>query len=55
MAYLGALLSFSYAFLIFALTSEAQSEWLRVLGFTGAFWMAVAGALQGWMAARRYE
>lgn len=52
MAYFGALLSFAYAFLIFGLTSEAESEWLRVLGFTGAFWMAVAGAFQGWAASR---
>lgn len=47
-----ALFSFSYALLIFALVGEAQSDWLRFLGFAAGCWLVIAGALAGWAAAR---
>lgn len=44
----GILYAFSYAFLIFGLSAEADTDWLRVLGFVAASYMALAGALAGW-------
>lgn len=45
---LALLFAFGYAFLIFGLSAEADSNWLRVLGFVAASYMALAGALAGW-------
>lgn len=41
-----------YAILIFALAGEAESGWLRVLGFAAAAFLTVIGALAGWAKAR---
>lgn len=47
-----AVFSFAYAFLIFGLVNEAQSDWLRVLGFVAGTYLVIAGAIAGWQAAR---
>jgi hypothetical protein len=43
-----AFFSFSYALIIFGLVGEADTDWLRVIGFIAASWMAIAGAISGW-------
>lgn len=45
---IAAFFSFSYALIIFALVGEADSDWLRIVGFIAASWMAFAGAIAGW-------
>ena len=47
-----AVFAFMYAILTFVLAGEADTEWLRVLGFAAGTWMAFAGAIAGWQAAR---
>lgn len=47
-----AVFAFMYAILTFVLAGEAQSDWLRILGFAAGSWMAFAGAITGWQAAR---
>ena len=47
-----AVFAFAYAFLIYGLVNEADSAWLRVLGFVAGTYLVVAGAVSGWMAAR---
>lgn len=47
-----AIFAFSYAFLLFSLVSEADSDLLKVLGFLAGLWMTIAGAYSGWSATR---
>lgn len=49
---LAVLFTFSYAIVLFALAGEAQSIWLRWVGFIFGAWMAIAGGIAGWQAAR---
>ena len=42
------LYAFGFAFLLFGLASEVQTEWLRILGFVAGSYMALAGAVAGW-------
>lgn len=44
--------AFAYALIIFALAGEADTPWLRVLGFVAGIYLTIAGALSGWLAAR---
>lgn len=38
----------TYALILFGLASEAQTDWLRIVGFIAATWMAIAGAMAGY-------
>jgi hypothetical protein len=41
-------LSFGFALLVFALSGEAQSQWLRIAGFLLAGLFTFSGAVSGW-------
>lgn len=43
-----AIIAFVFALLVFALAAEAQSEWLRILGFILATLFTITGAVSGW-------
>lgn len=49
---LAALFALSYGMLLFALSAEADTPFLEVLGVIAAVYMTVAGAYVGWRASR---
>lgn len=50
---IGALYAFAFSLLTFALAAEADTQWLKIVGFVAGTWLAVAGALTGWMNSNR--
>ena len=48
-----ALYAYASALLVFALVAEAHSPWLEWAGAIYAFWLAVAGSIVGYRAARQ--
>lgn len=47
-----ALYSFAVALLVFALSAEAVTGWLKMLGIVLGVWLVFTGVLAGWMANR---
>jgi hypothetical protein len=41
--------AFAYSLLTFALAAEADTVWLKVMGFIAGTWLAIAGAITGWI------
>lgn len=42
------LFAWTYGLALFALASEVETLWLRILGIVLGSWMVVAGAIAGW-------
>jgi hypothetical protein len=45
---LAAFIAFGFALIVFGLSGEAQTGWLRVLGFIVASLITISGAISGW-------
>lgn len=48
-----AVFAFSIGLLLFALSAEAQTVWLEVVGTITAIYFILAGAYVGWRTARK--
>ena len=49
---IGAIYSYLSACLVFGLTSEVQTPFLKTAGTLYAIWLVIAGSIVGWQAAR---
>lgn len=46
------LFTWTYAIILVALAGEADTLGLQIAGYLAGGWMAIAGAIAGWQAAR---
>ena len=52
---LGALYAYASAILVFGMTAEVHSPFLKVAGTTYGIWLVIAGSIVGWNAARHSD
>jgi len=52
---LGALYAYGSAILVFGMTAEVHTPFLKVAGTGYAIWLVVAGSIMGWNAARHSD
>ena len=51
----GAVYAYLCAILVFGMTAEVQTPFLKLAGTVYAVWLVVAGSIVGWRAARDIE